>query len=94
MTRVVSAMQFFNSLAFALVGLTLLLSWRATAASVIAAFGAASLLSAAYGAVRLQGVWRNLPDEVAGEPQGQFCASWRRLQSGSGSPTGWPICSA
>lgn len=76
MTRVVSAMQFFNSLAFALVGLTLLLSWRASAASVIAAFGAASLLSAAYGAVRLRGVWRNLPDEGVGEPQGQF---WRKL---------------
>ncbi len=76
MARVVSAMQFFNGLAFAVLGVALLLVWEASAASVIVAFGAASLLSALVGASRLRGVWRELPAAAAQAPQREF---WNKL---------------
>jgi O-antigen/teichoic acid export membrane protein len=44
--RVVSAMNFCQSMAFALVGLTLISTWRADAVSVIVAYAAGCLISA------------------------------------------------
>ncbi len=45
LARVVTCMQLCQSVAFAALGITLLLCWRATAESVVLAYGAACLLS-------------------------------------------------
>lgn len=74
--RLVSALFFLNSLAFAVLGVGLLAGWRNDAASVVAAYGAANLLSAAVAAAFLVRALGALPPD--GTPPGHR-ALWARL---------------
>ncbi|HXT58354.1 MAG TPA: oligosaccharide flippase family protein, partial [Pirellulales bacterium] len=76
LTRVVSAMHFLNSLAFALLGIGLLLGWRRSAVSVVGAFGGACLLSSAAGLLWGRRVWRELPTTTGRSTQREF---WGKL---------------
>jgi len=57
--RLVSVLQLMNSLAFALIGLGLILGWKAEAASVIIGYGGACLITALVAGWRLRGVWHS-----------------------------------
>lgn len=59
--RLASSLEFVNSLAFAGLGVGLLWCWRADAASVIAAYGGAGLLSVLLSLAWLRDVWSWLP---------------------------------
>ncbi len=74
--RLVSGLMFLNSLAFAVLGLGLLLGWRNDATSVIAAYGAANLLSAAAALSFLVRAWGAIPSQ--GPPLAPQ-ALWTRL---------------
>ena len=74
--RVVSAMQFLNTVLFALIALTLLVAFPPRGLSVIIAFGVASLLTAMYAAWRLRPVWREIPND--GTALGHSTL-WRKL---------------
>ncbi|HEX5499174.1 MAG TPA: polysaccharide biosynthesis C-terminal domain-containing protein, partial [Thermomicrobiales bacterium] len=76
MTRVVSAMHFLNSLAFALLAVGLLLGWRRSALSVVGAFGGACALSSAAGLIWGRRVWRELPATTSRSSPGEF---WGKL---------------
>jgi glycosyltransferase involved in cell wall biosynthesis/O-antigen/teichoic acid export membrane protein len=76
MTRVVSAMQFLNGVAFAALGVGLLLAWEPSAASVVAAFGAASVASSLYGWRRLRQSWGELGAEASVARESDF---WRKV---------------
>lgn len=75
MTRVVAALQFCHSLAFAVIGCGLLITLDASAKSVVWSFAAASISSTLLGIGWLAMSWRRLPDdtpnEVAGAEPGQ-----------------------
>jgi PST family polysaccharide transporter len=74
--RLASGVEFLNSMAFATLGIGLLLHWRHGAASVVAAFGGACLISAV---VSLFWIWHSLravPRERDFVPQGSF---WSKL---------------
>jgi len=58
MARLVSTLHFIHSLAFAGIGTALIVGWHATAASVVLAYGAASLLCVLGSLVHLRRVWR------------------------------------
>lgn len=75
--RLASSLEFFNSLAFAGLGVGLLCWWQASAASVIAAYGAACLMSVLLSLVWARDVWRWLP-ETEGPPLGQW-ALWTKI---------------
>ena len=75
--RLASTLEFFNSLAFAGLGVGLLWCWQASAASVIGAYGGACLLSVLVSLVWARDVWRWLP-EAEGPPVGQF-ALWTKI---------------
>jgi len=74
--RLISAMQVVNSLAFAGLGILLVWSWRATAASAIVAFGAASAISAAFGLGWLVRRWELLPGDGPPPPHREL---WSKL---------------
>jgi len=59
--RLVSVMQLLNSVAFAVLGVALLLTWQCSARSVVAAYGGASLLAASWAVTRLPRVLRDAP---------------------------------
>jgi O-antigen/teichoic acid export membrane protein len=59
--RLTTALLVVNSLAFATVGIVLVLCWRPTAESAVVAFGAASAICAAGGVWWLVRRWRLLP---------------------------------
>jgi PST family polysaccharide transporter len=61
MTRVVSAMQFCNSLAFAVIGCALLVGFDASAETVVWSFAAAGALSSLLGVGWLVKSWSYLP---------------------------------
>jgi O-antigen/teichoic acid export membrane protein len=61
--RLLTALQALNSVAFAGLGILLVLWWDATARSAIVAFAAANAISAACGVAWLAGRWRFLPAE-------------------------------
>lgn len=61
--RVVSAMQFLNTVLFAAIALFLLVVFPPTGLSVIAAFGIASLITAVYAAWRLLPALRQMPGD-------------------------------
>ncbi len=63
--RLVSGLQFLNSLAFAALGIALVLGWRSAAESVVLAYGGACLLSAAIAGGYLAKSWPALPEEPA-----------------------------
>ncbi len=62
--RVVSRLQLINSLAFAVIGATLLFVWRKDSASIILAYGGACLVSAALAACYLARAWPALPQTM------------------------------
>lgn len=74
-TRVVSYMQFLNTVSFA--GLSLfLMSQRPTSASAVIGFGAACFLSAGVALVWIVRLWRELPTD---EPTLSHGALWAKL---------------
>ena len=63
--KVVSIMQFCNSLLFAVMGISLLLFWRISTTSVVVAFVGACVLTAAASLVWLARIWKTLPSADA-----------------------------
>lgn len=63
--RVVTGLQFWNSLLFAVLGIGLLIGWQATAASVVIAYGGACLLTAVFSLRHLRATWHALPELAA-----------------------------
>ena len=81
LTRVVSVLQFANSLAFAVIGVALLVGTEASARCVIWSFAAASVLSSCIGIAWLTAIWHNISDQpspadVDDEPQSSI---WRQV---------------
>lgn len=78
MSRVVSGMQFFQSLGFALLSITLLIFWDLGPASIVLGYAGASLLSATGSLIWLRRALVDLPEEQrdAAPPQRQF---WVKL---------------
>lgn len=74
--RVVSAMQFLNTVLFAGIALLLLVVFPPTGLSVIAAFGIASLLTAIYAVWRLLPILREMPSD---EHRLGHSTLWRKL---------------
>ena len=74
--RVVSIMQMANSLAFAVLGIGLLLLWRCTAASVVIAHAAAALISAVAAFYWLWRTWGAFPEQAGPQPPGTL---WSKL---------------
>ena len=85
MTRVVSALQFCNSLAFAVVGCMLLIGFDASAKTVVWSFAAAGVLSSLLGVRWLIKSWSYLPpddpcpDSLAESRAPQSNAIWRQV---------------
>ena len=63
--KVVSIMQFCNSLLFAVAGIGLLLFWRISTTSIVVAFVGACVLTATASLVWLARIWRTLPSASA-----------------------------
>jgi O-antigen/teichoic acid export membrane protein len=61
MYRVVSILQFINTMSFAAVSLGLLYYWRTDAMSVVAAYGISCLITAVLSALWLSGGWKGIP---------------------------------
>ena len=74
--RLLTALQALNSLAFAAMGIVLVLWWDATAQSAIVAFAAANAICAACGVAWLAGRWRVLPADGPPPPHREM---WSRL---------------
>src|SRR5262249_48196883 len=66
MYRVVSGMQFFQSVSFAIIGVVLVLGWHRNADSVVLAFGISCLITVLGAATWLRKTWQDLPS--ADEP--------------------------
>lgn len=67
--RLLAALQLFNSLAFATLGVCLLLLWRCTAASVVIAYGGAYVLTACGALWWLRRTWPALAQDARPMPQ-------------------------
>lgn len=78
MTRAVSTLQFCHSLAFAVIGCTLLVGFDASAKTVVWSFGAAGVLSSLLGIGWLVKSWSYLP---ADEPWEQLPAENNSLRN-------------
>ena len=63
--KVVSIMQFCNSLLFAVAGIGLLLFWRISTTSIVVAFVGACVLTATASLVWLARIWKTLPSAGA-----------------------------
>jgi O-antigen/teichoic acid export membrane protein len=74
--RLVSALEFCNSLSFAVLGIGLLWYWECSAASVVIAYGGACLLSAALSCPWLRQAWQAMPETLAPQPRAAF---WSKL---------------
>jgi len=74
--RLIAGLQLVNGLAFALLGIVLLVSWQCTAVSVVIAYGVACALTAAGGICWLARNWRALPDDAQPPPHR---ALWSKL---------------
>jgi O-antigen/teichoic acid export membrane protein len=74
--RLVSVMQLTNSVAFAILGTCLLLSWQCNAASVLAAYGGSCLIAAAWAGYRLPRVWHAAPVVASAE---SHAALWTKV---------------
>jgi O-antigen/teichoic acid export membrane protein len=74
--RLVSVVQFVNSVAFAVLGVVLLLCWECSARSVLMAYGGSCLLAAAWAAWSLRRVWRCAPRVAVPIPHG---ALWAKM---------------
>ncbi|HZZ72406.1 MAG TPA: lipopolysaccharide biosynthesis protein [Pirellulales bacterium] len=76
MFRMVSVLQFLNSMAFAGLGVALLVSWHHDVTSVVVAFGGASLVGGVVGLLWLRQAWKALPLDTKPLPHGQL---WVKL---------------
>jgi len=65
-----------QSAAFAVLGISLLLGWQSTAASVVVAYGAACVIVSAWGTWWLLRTWRLLPEEAQPPPHRDL---WSKL---------------
>ena len=74
--RLVSVMQLVNSVAFAVLGLALLLSWQCSAASVLLAYGGSCLIAAVWAGCRLPRVWHAAPATAS---PAQHAALWAKV---------------
>ena len=74
--RVVSAMQFINSLAFAVFGLGLIVFWQPSAAAVAAAYGLACAVTSVIGGAVLISTWKKLPQTTVVQESKAF---WSKL---------------
>jgi PST family polysaccharide transporter len=74
--RIISYMQFSNTVLFAVVSLVLMTCWQATAVAGVAAFGVACFLSAAASIVWMVRLWRELPAAEARLGHGEL---WAKL---------------
>jgi O-antigen/teichoic acid export membrane protein len=74
--RFASVMQLVNSVAFAVLGIGLLLGWRCSAASALVAYGGSCLIAAVLAGFVLRRVWRSTPPAQEGSPHG---ALWGRM---------------
>jgi polysaccharide transporter, PST family len=74
--RLVSVMQLVNSVAFAVLGVGLLLGWHCTAQSVLLAYGGSCLIAACWASCWLPRVWRAAPP--AAEPM-PHAALWAKV---------------
>ncbi|HEV3345358.1 MAG TPA: lipopolysaccharide biosynthesis protein, partial [Pirellulales bacterium] len=85
MTRAVSALQFCHSLAFAVIGCTLLVGFEASARTVVWSFAAAGVLSSLLGIGWLVKSWDYLPSDGSHDeprPEGNTwrdTAIWRQV---------------
>ncbi len=74
--RLVSAMQLVNSVAFAVLGVALLMSWQCSARSVLLAYGGSCLIAAVWAGCWLPRVWHAAPP--AARPMRQ-AALWAKV---------------
>ncbi|OHB81888.1 MAG: hypothetical protein A2W31_15625 [Planctomycetes bacterium RBG_16_64_10] len=80
MFRIVAGMQFVQSLVFAVLGIVLLLTWRFSAASIVIAYGGASLIASAWAIVlRMGRVLADLPAPSGPLPHAHFWAKLLRF---------------
>lgn len=76
MNRIVSGMQFFQSVGFAIFGTLLLWFWRMDAVALVVGYSTATLLSALGGACWLKGILADQPQADTPLPQRAF---WSKL---------------
>lgn len=76
MYRVVTGLQFLQSLAFAVLSIGLLAAWQCNSTSVVASFGAACVISMIGAIVWLSRIWRESPESGELTPQRDF---WAKL---------------
>jgi len=69
LARLVSVVQFVNSIAFAVLGIGLLCWWQPGAAAVVLAFGGAALIGGLFGLAWLRPTWREMPADKSPLPQ-------------------------
>ena len=74
--RLVCGMELANSLIFALLGIALMVIWQPSAASVVAAYGTACLLTSLGALWWLRRAWRMMPEAPTPQPERQL---WSRL---------------
>lgn len=74
--RMVSAMQFMNTVLFAIIALTLLVMFPPSGLSVVLAFGAASLITAVFAGFKLLPIWKETPPDSVMLAHGTL---WRKL---------------
>ena len=74
--RLVSFLQFVNGVAFAVLGVGLLLSWRCSAESVLVSYGGACVITAVMAGFSLRQVWRASPSAPTPLPRGVL---WARV---------------
>jgi O-antigen/teichoic acid export membrane protein len=72
--RLVSVMQLVNSVAFAVLGVALLLIWQCGAASVLLAYGGSCLIAAVWAGCRLPRVWHAAPAVASPAPHAALLA--------------------
>ncbi|HVA49344.1 MAG TPA: lipopolysaccharide biosynthesis protein [Pirellulales bacterium] len=79
MTRAVSLLQFCNSLAFAAIGVALLVGFEASARCVVWSFAAAATVSSCVGLAWLFTTWRRIQEEAAPlvDARGEQHLAWR-----------------
>lgn len=76
MNRVVAVLQFMQGVLFAALALSLTAAWRAQAASVAMAYGAACATCCLLGFYWLSHTWKALPSDASTVPLGRF---WAKL---------------
>ena len=74
--RLVSYMQFTNTLLFAVVSFALMAGWRSDAVSGVVAFGVGCFVSSAAALVWMVRLWRELPESTIPLPHGTL---WAKL---------------